>query len=99
MHPEPVQDLKWVNTSFKSLYGSIASDWKYNDGTFNWKVTVPPNTTATVYIPTSDKASIKDGTNSINKEHGIKFIRMENAAAVYEIGSGSYNFSSLFIYK
>ena len=96
MHPEPVQDLKWVNASFKSLYGSIVSDWKYNDGTFNWKVTVPPNTTATVFIPTNDKASLKEGTHSINEEYGIKFIRMENAAAVYEIGSGSYEFSSSF---
>ncbi len=96
MHPEPVQDLKWVKTSFESLYGLIVSDWNYNNGSFNWKVNVPPNSTATVYIPTSDKASIKEGNHSINEEHAIKYIRMEKDVAVYEIGSGSYEFSSSF---
>lgn len=96
MRPEPVGDLKWVKASFKSLYGLIISDWKCENGLFTWKVTVPPNTTATVYIPTNDVASIHESGRNIEKCAGLKFNRIENNGAVYEIGSGRYEFSSSF---
>jgi alpha-L-rhamnosidase len=94
MHPEPVGDLKWVNASFESLYGLIKSDWKCENGLFSWKVTVPPNTRATVYIPANDAASVKESGLKIENNAYIKFIRMGDNAAIYEIGSGDYIFSS-----
>ena len=96
MHPEPVGDLKWVKASFESLYGLIRSDWKCENGFFSWKVTVPANTTATIYIPTSDVASVKEGDRSISKALKVKYIGMEKKAALYKIGSGSYEFTSSF---
>lgn len=96
MHPEPVGDLRWVNASFESLYGLIISDWKCEKGQFRWKVTVPPNTTATVYIPTYDVASVKEGGRTINNIPNVKYMGIERGAAVYEIGSGSYEFLSSF---
>ena len=51
MRPQPAGDLKWVNASFKSLYGQIISNWKVDKGQFHWKVTIPANTTATLYFP------------------------------------------------
>lgn len=94
MRPEPVGDLKWVNASFESPYGLIESDWKCENGLFKWKVTIPPNTTATVYIPTNDIASVKESGKKIQINTSLKLIRMENNAAIYEIGSGDYDFSS-----
>lgn len=96
MHPEPVGDLKWVNASFESLYGLITSYWKYEKGLFKWHITIPPNTTATVYIPTNDVASLKEGGRSINNIPNVKYTGIQKGAAVYEIGSGSYKFSSAF---
>lgn len=96
MKPEPVGDLKWVNASFKSLYGLIISNWKYENGLFKWKVTIPPNTTATVHIPTNDSASVKESGRTISNIPNIKFIGIKGNAAVYEIGSGSYQFLSSF---
>jgi alpha-L-rhamnosidase len=96
MRPEPVGDLKWVKASFKSLYGLISSDWKCESGLFTWKVTVPPNTTATVCIPTDDVASIHESGRNIEKCARLKFNRIDNNVAVYEIGSGRYEFSSSF---
>lgn len=52
LRPHPVGDLAWVKASHKSMYGTIASEWKIVDGgAFRWDVTVPPNTRATVYVP------------------------------------------------
>ncbi len=96
MHPEPVGDLKWVKASFESLYGLIKSDWKCENGLFSWKVTVPPNTKATVYIPTHDDASVKESGKKIENNSNLKFIRTGDNAAIYEIGSGDYVFSSKY---
>jgi alpha-L-rhamnosidase len=94
MHPEPVGDLKWAKVSFESLYGLIKSDWKCENGLFRWKVTVPPNTKATVYIPANDAASVQESGQKIENNAYIKFISMGDNTAIYEIGSGDYIFSS-----
>lgn len=46
------KDLEWVNASHESLYGTIRSEWKKQpDGAVEWKVIVPPNTSATAFAP------------------------------------------------
>jgi alpha-L-rhamnosidase len=96
MHPEPVGDLKYVKASFESMYGLIKSYWKCENGLFSWQVIVPPNTKATVYIPANDAALVRESGQKTEKNADLKFIRMENNAAIYEIGSGDYNFSSRY---
>src|SRR5678815_6117389 len=54
MHPHPGGDLTHVTAELKSLYGMIHSAWALEDGHFNWRITVPPNTRATVYVPAQD---------------------------------------------
>jgi len=97
MHPEPVGDLQWVNAAFESVYGLIVSNWKRENGLFKWKVSVPPNCTAEVYIPTNDAGSIKESGRKIQSNKHVKFIRMEENAAIYKIGSGDFDFSSAYL--
>jgi alpha-L-rhamnosidase len=94
LRPQPVGDLKWAKTSLRSLHGIIRSDWKIEGGNFQWKVTVPPNTKATVYVPASDPALVKEGGRQAGTAAGVKFLRRTEAAAVYEVESGSYEFRS-----
>lgn len=49
--PEPVGDLKFVKSSYETLYGTIIVDWTRQDGTFTLNVSVPVNTTAVVFLP------------------------------------------------
>lgn len=49
--PQPVGDLKFVKSSYETLYGIIVVDWARQDGTFTLNVSVPVNTTAVVYLP------------------------------------------------
>lgn len=49
--PQPVGDLKFVKSSYETLYGTIVVDWARQDGTFTLNVSVPVNTTAVVYLP------------------------------------------------
>ena len=49
--PEPVGDLKFVRSSYETLYGTIIVDWTRKNGTFTLNVSVPVNTVAVVFLP------------------------------------------------
>ncbi|MCX6879810.1 MAG: glycoside hydrolase family 78 protein [Verrucomicrobia bacterium] len=96
--------LTWAKTSFVSVYGLIASDWKRDAGRLTMDVTIPPNTTATVHVPVPAKAgeggaataaaAVTESGKPAGKSPGVKFLRMENGAAEYGVESGVYHFAS-----
>ncbi len=94
MKPYVLGDLSYVDASYNSINGKIASSWKLEDGKFNWEVTIPANTTATVYIPTLNKEEVMEGNNPATKSESIKFVKWEDNLAVFEIQSGKYSFTS-----
>jgi alpha-L-rhamnosidase len=87
--------ITWVDSSYDSVYGTIESKWKVKNGTFTYNTTVPANTTATVYIPTNNVNTIREGGQPIAKVKGVKFIEFKDGKAVYELQSGSYEFRSI----
>jgi alpha-L-rhamnosidase len=94
IRPLPLGDLKWVKATHESIFGLIAVSWKRNEHTFTLDLTVPVNASATVYIPTSDSASITEGGKPAKEAPSVKFLRNEGDTAVFEIGSGNYSFAS-----
>jgi hypothetical protein len=85
--PHPVGDITWAKARYDSIRGEIISRWKRSGGKFSLDLSIPANTTATVYVPAKSDRAIKAGS-------GAKFLRMENGCAVYETGSGRYEFTS-----
>jgi len=77
------------------MYGRIESNWTREAGALTLNVTVPANTTATVYVPAADPQSVTESGKPTAEATGVKFLRSENGAAVYEVGSGSYAFRAL----
>jgi alpha-L-rhamnosidase len=51
MHPCFPDGLHEVNASYDSYYGKIKSHWKRAGDKLVWDITIPPNATATVYLP------------------------------------------------
>jgi alpha-L-rhamnosidase len=51
--PDYIEDLSWVKGEYKSVKGLIKSEWTREDDKIRLSVTIPANTTATVY---TDKA-------------------------------------------
>jgi alpha-L-rhamnosidase len=92
LRPRPVGDLTFVQSSHRSLYGPIISDWKIEAGSLVWNVSVPPNTTATVYVPGNDASAVTEGNQPAARAAGVRFLRMEAGSAIYSIGSGTYAF-------
>lgn len=84
---EPVADpsLEFVDCRYESPYGTIKSGWRYENGLPVYEMTVPANTSATVYLPERAAAyTVSGGTAT--------FIGNENGYAVYEIAAGQYEF-------
>jgi alpha-L-rhamnosidase len=94
LKPQPLGDLSHVKASLNTQYGSVASAWKIEKGSFVWNVIIPPNTTATVHVPAKNEAEIMESGMPTGKANGLKYLRMENNAAVFEVGSGIYEFHS-----
>jgi alpha-L-rhamnosidase len=92
MKPRPVGDLKFVEATHRSPYGLIVSHWNRAGDTFDWQVRVPPNTTATLHVPARDAAGVTESGQPADRAEGVRFLKMENGAAVYEVGSGTYRF-------
>ena len=94
MKPSVSNGLSFADASFNSPYGLIKSNWNLKKDEFTWNITIPANTTATVYVPTLNREDVKEGRQSAAESDGVKFIRWEENTAVYEIVSGSYIFKT-----
>jgi alpha-L-rhamnosidase len=81
--PEPGGGITYVKGHYDSIRGRIKSEWKLDGSTLSMTVTIPPNTTATVYVPGGDKSS---------GSRGSVFVKTEDGKAIFEIPSGSYTF-------
>jgi len=86
--PQPVGNLTWVKASYDSIRGKIVSDWKREGDEFRLKVTIPANTTATIFLPS------KRGAYVSASQPGAKLLFNEDKCAVFETGAGSYEFVS-----
>ena len=86
--------LKSAKASVETPYGRAASDWKIQGDRFDLAVTIPANTSATVHVPAKDSNAVTESGQPANKANGVKFLRFENGKAIYEVGSGTYQFES-----
>ena len=86
--------IHWAKAHFDSIHGRIASSWSLADGRFELEVTIPPNTTATVYLPKVEPDSITESGRSLTEAKDVRLLRVEENCAVLAVGSGTYRFDS-----
>ena len=75
-----------VKGSYDSAYGTIASGWTAADGRMtSYDVTVPANTTATLYLPAEGEVTVCDGVTAVGmtEHNGIQTQQMELVAGTY----------------
>jgi hypothetical protein len=90
--PDPATGLVSARGSYRSVHGTIESEWTYADGQFNLRAVIPPNTSATIYVPAQSAETVTESGRPVAQSVGVRFLRMEPGAAVYEVGSGTYVF-------
>jgi hypothetical protein len=57
-------------------------------------VTIPVNSTATVYVPALQASDVRESGEKAGDTEGVRLIKMETGWAVYKVSSGSYRFTS-----
>lgn len=87
-------ELTYVNGSLNTKKGTIVSNWKKQGKSVLLHITVPGNSTAHVYVPTTNPKSITESGRAATKAKGVKFLREEGEWMVFEVGSGHYQFKS-----
>ncbi len=92
LKPQPVGDLKFVRATHRSPYGLITSHWRREGSRFDWRITVPPSTTATVCVPANSVDCVSEGGRPARRAQGVEFMRMEDGRAIFHVGSGNYHF-------
>jgi alpha-L-rhamnosidase len=85
MKPDVGGGLTYAKASYDSVHGRIESSWRTEDGRFEWDVTVPPNATATAYLPTKGVAPEVEGAERLGQEAD---------RTLYRLPAGTYHFST-----
>jgi alpha-L-rhamnosidase len=91
--PDPTGTMTWAEGHYDSMYGRISSAWKVEGRVLTYRATVPANTTATLVLPASSTAAVKEGGGDASQAKGVTFLRQEARKAVYALKSGTYVFT------
>ncbi len=92
MYPQIISDLKFVNASHESPFGKISSYWMQQNHQLIWKVDIPVNTTADIYLPCSNAEDVTESGNPLKTSEGLNVIGNQNGRILVTVASGSYSF-------
>src|SRR5262249_43913038 len=93
VRPRPGGGLTYARGRLRSMFGVIESAWRKEGDRLELEVTIPWNTTATVYVP-SGAGDITEGGRTASESEGVKLVERLADAAIYEVGAGHYHFAS-----
>ena len=66
MHPDfTIKGVDGVTATYPSPYGDIKSCWKRHGDKITWDITIPANTTSTLFLPDGTKQDIESGNHTI----------------------------------
>jgi alpha-L-rhamnosidase len=92
IRPQPVGDLAWVKAWHDTARGRVESSWKKDDSGFELTVKIPPNATATVFLPGRSQQGVTENGRPVSEAEGVRYLRQEGSALVFEVASGQYDF-------
>jgi len=81
------EGLTYAKATYQSIRGEIRCGWAVKDGELTLDVSIPANTTATIYVPTSDVASVRETGKPVGAKE-------EDGCLVVDVGSGTYRFTA-----
>jgi alpha-L-rhamnosidase len=94
IQPVPGVGLNWAGASYNSVRGPISSSWTNIGNTFSLAVAIPPNTTAQIWVPTTNAGAITESGMPAASSPGVSYLGTSNSYAVFAVGSGNYFWSS-----
>lgn len=86
--------FSFASASLQTYYGKLSSGWKVEADKINMDVEIPANTTATIFVPAANAASVTESSKPLSTEGDIKVVGTEDDYVVLNAGSGIYHFSA-----
>ncbi len=90
LSPNFVTGLSHFEASHESPYGNIVSSWRRKGKTIEYKVTIPANSTATLYL---NGKSIRENNKPLEKNPLIEVKKSGQDRYEINLKSGSYSFT------
>jgi alpha-L-rhamnosidase len=87
--PDPNGEITSASGFYESMYGRIVSSWKRDQGKLFYMCIVPPNSSATLYLPGKNISQITESGESISKWAGVS---VSGNKVKIPLGSGVYEF-------
>ncbi len=95
--PSDQELITYASGEYESAYGCIKSKWENTGYGFKYTVTVPANSTGSVYIPVSHSDVFFDSvkvTKAGQTSGGITYLGTENSFAQFTTVSGTFTFET-----
>jgi alpha-L-rhamnosidase len=92
--PRPGGGVTWSRADYDSIRGRIVCHWRLDGGQLKLQTTIPPNTTATVYVPAKEAAAVKEHDQPAAQAEGVQYIGPGDGTAIFEVQSGQYLFTA-----
>lgn len=90
--PELVGDLKWAETTYKTIHGDITCNWKKEKDNIFMNIKIPVNCSANVSIPQTNPDKIFENGILIKQSKLVRIIGVSSGRLQCEVPSGEYNF-------
>ncbi len=90
--PHPGGDLTSAAADLETGYGRVASHWQLKGDSLVLDVTVPANTTSSIYIPVSDGSLITESGHALSTVKELSIESVEKGYLILRSGSGTYHF-------
>ena len=87
--------LTQVAANLETPYGKASSEWTVSGKQVTLNVSIPVNTTATIYIPASAATDVLQNGAPLKDLNGLSVLGMEGKYLKVSIGSGNYVFNSI----
>lgn len=85
-------DLTWAQGEISSPRGTIRTSWKRNDDRLELDVGVPPNTTATVYLPSANGNKTLVNQSEVRLAPGVLNVVTKESCQLIDVTSGHFHF-------
>ncbi len=92
LRSRPGGGLTAARAALETMYGRAVSAWRIDDHRFIWEIVVPPNTTATAYVPALEGTPVQESGRPADESEGVTFVQRDEEVVVYRLASGAYTF-------
>jgi alpha-L-rhamnosidase len=92
IRPQVIDGLQWVECYHDSVRGKITSSWHKKEGSIFFKIEIPVNAEAKVYLPSLRNSQIFENGKRLEAAGEIQFLEKGDRSSVYRVESGTYMF-------